>query len=83
MLRLILKLDLTCWGNIFLAINAIMISKASFNGRTANVFVPAQQQRGGGVDLPPLEKNVLYLQKSDFLRNKIGTISCEIIRAIF
>lgn len=38
----------------------------------------------GGVDLPPpLEKKVLYLRKSDFLCNKIGTISCEIIRAIF
>ena len=37
--------------------------------------------KGGGVDLPPLEKKVLYLQKSVLLRNENGTISCEIIRA--
>ena len=53
------------------------------NSRTANVFVPARQQRGGGRSTPPLEKKVSYLRKSDFLCNEIGTISCEIIRAIF
>ena len=39
-----------------------------------NVFEPAQQQRGGGRSTP-LEKKVLYLQKSVLLRNENGTIS--------
>ena len=46
------------------------------NGRSANIFEPAQQQRGGGRSTP-LEKKVLYLQKSVLLRNENGTISYQ------
>ena len=38
--------------------------------------------KGVGVDLAPPGEKVLYLQKSVSLRNEIGTISCEIIRAM-
>ena len=41
------------------------------NGRTANVFVPAQQQRGGEVDLPPWRKKFYIFENRIFCAIKL------------